>query len=111
MERVDNLTPFAAVDLLSLDFEDRQLVVVVVAARFTMPSPAQKGRLPTTADEQRPVPLADEYCGDARASSLRCEGQTTHIRPGTDIYLEGHAWAPNGRPSERSTVSLAVGRA
>lgn len=32
------------------------------------------------------------------------------MRPCTDIYLEGRAWAPQGRAVTRSTVSLTVGR-
>jgi hypothetical protein len=110
MARVDNLTPYAAIHLPSLSFEDQRLAVVVVAARFTMPLAARdlEGP-PALAEEQPPVPLVDEYNGEAGVSSLRCEGQTAHLRPGTDIYLEGYAWAPNRRPSERSTVAVTVG--
>jgi hypothetical protein len=111
MAQLDNLTPFAAVTLPSVGFDDRQLFVVVIAGRFIMPLPGRGA--PTelaVAEEQRPVPLADEYWGEPGASSLRCEGQSAHIRPGTDVYLEGHAWAPGGRPCERSVVGLSVGR-
>lgn len=110
MAQLDNLTPFAAVTLPSVGFDDRQLFVVVVAGRFMLPLPGRGA--PTelaVAEEQRPVPLADEYWGEPGGSSLRCEGQGAHIRPGTDVYLEGHAWAPGGRPCERSVVGVSVG--
>jgi hypothetical protein len=110
MAQLDNLTPFAATSLPSLGFDDQQLVVIVVAGRFTMPMPGRGApREPAIADEQHPVPLADEYWGEPGASSLRCEGQGTHLRPGTDIYVEGQAWAPRGQPCERSTVGVSVG--
>jgi hypothetical protein len=110
MAQIHNLTPFAATSLPSLSFDDQQLVVVVVAGRFTMPIPVRgSSREPAIADEQRLVPLADEYWGEPGASSLRCEGQGTHLRPGTDIYVEGEAWAPGGKPIERSTVGVSVG--
>ncbi len=86
------------------------MTVVVVAGRFLMPLPTRgPSHDPTIADEQRPVPLADEHWGEPGASSLRCEGQSTHTRLGTDIYVEGHAWAPGGRPIERGEVAVSVG--
>ncbi|WAS95631.1 DUF2169 family type VI secretion system accessory protein [Nannocystis punicea] len=110
MTQIENLSPFAATSLPSLGFDDQRLVVVVVAGRFYMPLPGSDAPdEPVLAHEQRPVPLADEYWGMPGASSLRCEGQTTHIRPGTDIYVEGLAWAPGGRPTECATVSVSVG--
>src|SRR5690606_24551488 len=82
----------------------------VVSARFTMPLPIRgTATEPAIADEQHPVPLADEYTGEPGTSSLRVEGQGTHLRPGTDVYLEGHAWAPGGQPCERSVVGVSVG--
>jgi hypothetical protein len=104
-----NLTPFAATTLPSMSFDDRQLMVAVVAGRFHMPLPRSHHREPTISEFQPPVPLADEWRGPPGASSLRLEGQSTHVRPGTDIYLEGHAWAPGGQPCEESMVAIAVG--
>lgn len=110
MAQLTNLTPFSVVSLPSVSFDDQQLVVVVVAARFTMPRPIHGTPTePAIAEEQPPVPLADEYTGEPGASSLRLEGQGTHLRPGTDVYLEGHAWAPGGQPCERSVVGVLVG--
>jgi hypothetical protein len=110
MAQLHNLTPFSAVSLPSVSFDDQQLMVVVLASRFKMPMPFENSWIePSMADEQRPVPLADEYRGKPGASSLLLEGQSTHIRLGTDVYLEGHAWAPLGRPCVSSVVELSVG--
>jgi len=108
MAELLDLTSMSAVVLPSQGFDDRPLVVVVVAGRFTMPVRGSTAE-PTLTEEQPPVPLADEHWGEPGASSLRIEGQGTHVRPGTDIYLEGHAWAPGGRPCERAVVGVAVG--
>lgn len=110
MAQLHNLTPFSATILPSLGFDDQQLIVVVVAGRFNMPLPFESSASePAIAEEQRPVPLADEYRGKPGASSLLFESQGTHMRSGTDIYLVGHAWAPRGRPCVSSVVGLSVG--
>ncbi|MFO7563124.1 MAG: DUF2169 domain-containing protein [Enhygromyxa sp.] len=111
MPYIHNLTPFSAAALPSVSFDDQQLIVVVVAGRFSMPMPFQSSSTESSiAHEQAPVPLADEYRGDPGASSLLLEGQSTHVRLGTDIYLEGRAWAPLGRPCTSSMVGLSVGQ-
>lgn len=110
MAQLHNLTPFSATTLPSLGFDDQQLMVVVVAGCFHMPQPHEPSSSGlSVAQEQRPVPLADEYRGTPGASSLLLEGQNTHIRAGTDIYIEGHAWAPHGRPCVSSVVGVSVG--
>lgn len=109
MARLDNLTPFEAVTLPSLSLDDRRLVLVIVAARFDMPVPGQHAVALTVASHQLPVPLADEYWGEPGASSLRREGQSTPLRMGTDVYFQGHAWAPGGKPQDHVLVNLRIG--
>jgi hypothetical protein len=110
MRALDNLTPFAAACIPSLSRDEQQVVVVIVAARFELPRPdqAQLGE-PRIAEEQPPVRLIDEYSGDPANSSLRHEGQSAYMRPGTDIYVDGLAWTPGGRPAAQSTVAVRVG--
>lgn len=109
MSTLVNLTPFAATCLPSMSREDEALTLVVVSGRFVLPpaGPTTPGR-PTIAATQGDVPLADEYTAGP-GSSLRREGQSAYTRPGTDIHLLGHAWAPGGRPVTRSDVGLHVG--
>ncbi|WAS98035.1 DUF2169 family type VI secretion system accessory protein [Nannocystis punicea] len=103
MTALHNLTPFAAQASPSVDAEGRDVLVVCVAATFVMDEP------PRVAHEQVAPPSEDVYWGEPGASSLRIAGQTAYFRPGTDIYLEGCAWTPGGRPAERSLVELRVG--
>lgn len=110
MPKLNNLTPFAALSLCSMTRHGDDVVVVVVAGRYRLP-PA--GRPYTERleihEEQKPPPLVDVYWGEPGRSSLRYEGQAGYFRPGTDIYLNGHAWAARGRPCGNSQVELLVG--
>lgn len=106
-----NLTPFAAVCVPSLSRNDELLTLIVVAGRFALPQPGTLFiQTPPIAADQEDVRFADEYRGAAGSSSLLYEGQSSYTRPCTDIYLEGRAWAPQGRAVTRSVVSLLVGR-
>lgn len=109
MPEVDNLTPFAATSLPSLTRDAEDLLLVVVAGRFELPVPGANVDDPRISGEQRQVPLADVFWSDAAGASLQIEGQSTYVRPGTDIYLEGHAWAPRGRPAHEGHISIRVG--
>lgn len=110
MSVLENLTPFAATCIPSMSREDRSLALVIVAGRFYLPAPGIRGvEAPTLADDQGEVRLADEYDGDLASPLLLREGQSTYTRPGTDLYLHGHAWTPRGRPLSRSQVELRVG--
>lgn len=86
-------------------------VLVVVAGRFALPAPADVPHLGELQihPEQRPVPLYDVYMGQPGKSSLYWEGQASCARPGTDIYLQGHAEAPRGEPVTELGVSIRVG--
>lgn len=110
MSALENLTGFAAACIPSMSRDDRLLTVVVVSGRFELPAPGVRSiELPTLAPNQGEVRLADEYAGEPASSALVREGQSTYTRPGTDLYLHGHAWAPGGRPVARSAVELRVG--
>lgn len=93
---------------MSLDDDD--LAMVVVAARHDMPVPGRSSTDPCPISaEQLPVPVGDEYNGEPGASSLKWEGQGGSTRPGTDVYVSGHGWAPGGRPTSRISVGARVG--
>jgi hypothetical protein len=110
MPNVDNLTPFAAISLLSMTRRDEESLTVLVAGRFDLPAAGRPApRALTISEKQQPPPMEDIYWGEPGLSSLRYEGQTSYVRPGTDIYLNGHAWAPRGRPCRHSQIELRVG--
>ena len=110
MSALENLTPFAAACIPSMSRNDEQLTLLIVAGCFVLPRPGVPSNdAPAIADEQPPVRLADEHTGDPAGSSLLHEGQSAYLRHGTDIYLNGTAWAPMGRPAPQSMVALQVG--
>lgn len=103
-----NLTPFATHVMPSMSRDDHDLALLVVMASFELPAPGQRGGVRRAA-QQPPPPMADAYHGDPTCSSLRVEGQSAYTRPGTDIYVHGHAWAPRGRPATETEVLVRVG--
>ena len=107
MSEVVNLTPFAAVCLPSMGRDGDPRVLLVIAASYRMPGHGQHEL--QSLEEPPEVRLADAYVSDPECSSLRHEGQSAYTRPGTDVSLVGHAWAPGGKPVARSTVGLRVG--
>ena len=107
---VDNLTRFGVAAFPSVDRHARDVLVVCVAGRFKLPAPGTaRDEPPVPADEQLPPVLEDVYWGEHGGSSLRAEGQSAYSRPGTDIYLSGHAWSPRGRPVKEMLVGVRVG--
>lgn len=93
----------------STDRDGRDLLLIVVAARFGLPTPRDRDAGLRPSEAQTPPPLADEYCGEPGRSSLRLEGQAAYTRPATDIYVWGHACAPNAKPVREMNVSVRVG--
>jgi hypothetical protein len=112
MPVLENLTSFAAIDLISADRTGAEHLVVCVSGRFLLP-PAGRPRehAPAPADEQPLPPLIDQYWGEPGRSSLRMEGQSTWHRPATDVYVTGHAHPPLGRRASSVAVRVQVGRA
>jgi hypothetical protein len=109
MPNLENLSPFHAVDLPSINKEGEELLVICVAGRFDLP-PAGHSSVPLRlSEQQRPPVMEDVYWGTPGTSSLRYEGQSVYQRLGTDIYVSGHAWAHRGRPVTEMLVGVRVG--
>jgi hypothetical protein len=110
MPNLKNLTRFAAVDLPSMNTAGEELLVICVAGRFDLPLAGRPSNEPPKPSEaQQPPVMEDVYWGEPGASSLRYEGQTAYTRPGTDIYVSGHAWAPRGKPVPDVLAAVKVG--
>ncbi|MEZ4297416.1 MAG: DUF2169 domain-containing protein [Polyangiaceae bacterium] len=109
MSHVENLTPFAALAIPSMLVSGADALIVLIAGRFLLPPPG-KSTLdpPTVAEEQPDPPLADTHRGPPETSSLLTAGQATCGRPGTDVWIEGHAVAPGEKPAERVDVALVI---
>jgi len=110
MSALENLSAFEATLAPSLTKDDRDLTLVVVAGTFDLPPPGRPSSEPLKISEtQPPVPSGDVFVGDGPSAYLQTEGQLSYVRPGTDVYLEGTAHAPDGRPTPRGQVALSVG--
>ncbi|PTL82295.1 DUF2169 domain-containing protein [Vitiosangium sp. GDMCC 1.1324] len=110
MPTLENLTPFAATDFLSLTKEGVECLVLVVAGSFVMPAPGRTSTAPLSLCDEQLAPRAEDvYWGEPEKSSLRYETQATYTRPATDVLLHGRAWAPRGRKVTRMQVAVRVG--
>lgn len=109
MSNLENLTPFAATAIPTMAIDGSELLLILAAGRFVLPRPGSPSNDPAKlCDEQPEVPLNDVYWGAPDSSSLRREGQTAPVRLGTDVLLEGQAWAPQGKAAQRVDVALVI---
>ncbi|HYO68951.1 MAG TPA: DUF2169 domain-containing protein [Archangium sp.] len=110
MPAIENATAFAVRDFLSIDKDDTDNLVVCVCGAFRLPAPGRPASKELLLADEQPEPLSEDvYWGEPRSSSLRYEGQSAYLRPGTDIYVNGHAWAPLGRPVKEMLAAVKVG--
>ena len=101
---VENRTPYAADRTWIRDKDGSHHWVVVVKATFSIRA---DGNL-ELADEQLPPLHAAEYNGEDGISSVRYEADLVGPKPSTDVIVNGHAYAPHGRPAVQVPVSLRV---
>ena len=108
MLQLDNQTAFRAQIFVATDLDGSDCVVTAVKGTFTL------DRQPEIAGEQVPIKLEDEYWGEPGESSIRVPSDMSLAKPGTDVVLLGHAYAPRGRAtsmaSGQATSNDSVGR-
>jgi hypothetical protein len=104
MLQLNNKTPYQAESTIQLDIDGSEIWIVDVKATFEI-----KNGKPVLADEQQPVCLSDEYFGKPGESSMKYENELVFKKPGTDIVINGHAYAPNGKPVTNLEVCARVG--
>lgn len=94
-----------------MDLTNADIALIIVSGRFHMLAPEQQASLEplTPTAQQPPVPIGDSYVGQPGLSSLRWEGQAGCTRAGTDIYLHGHACAPQGQTVRQLSARVRVG--
>jgi len=102
---LQNRTPFSADKFVMPDQDGQEAVLVVVSATFRANA---TGAL-TLADEQRKIRIADEYNGPPDRASVRYEADLALEKPSLDVLVNGHAYAPRGRPASVVSASLTVG--
>ncbi|XXT25194.1 DUF2169 domain-containing protein [Sorangium sp. So ce429] len=105
MWQVVNRTPYAVERCFVRDRHGAEVWVVAVKGTFAI---RPDGTVEPAA-EQAPVHAIPEYWGEPGQSSLRYEADLTPPKPGTDVLLHGHAYAPGDRPVPQIDVSLEIG--
>jgi hypothetical protein len=103
MLQLRNQTPFAAQLMLLPDRDGIDTLFTVIKGTFTI------GERLGLAAEQLPLTLADEFHGDPMTSSIRVPSDVSIGKVGTDVVINGSAWAPEARPTWQMDVSAVVG--
>jgi len=106
MWKIDNRTPYQAERTWVRDKEGVHHWIVVVKATYDI---AGDGTLSLSDEPVEPL-LAPEYNGADGESSLRYEADLVGMKPATDIYLNGVAFAPLGKPITKVKVSFQIDR-
>jgi len=103
---LNNNTPFAAERTWVRDKRGAEVWLVAVKGTFFI-NPDGSIQL---AEEQEEVNIAPKFRGDPESSSLLYDTDLPHFKKNTDILIEGHAYAPRGRPVRRVDVALRLGK-
>jgi hypothetical protein len=102
MWMLSNRTPYAVERTWVLDKNTAKSWVVVVKATFDI-RPDGTTRL---ADKQEKPLYGEEYSGEAGKSSILYDADLIYPKQSTDVFLNGHAYAPEGRPTTDVIVTL-----
>ena len=105
MWAIENQTEFEAERSFVRDRDGAEIFLVAVRATFNFD---EHGRL-SVADEQVPVAQSPCYTRKAGASSLRWDTDLSRTKNGTDVLLNGSAYATDGVPQESVQTMLKVG--
>ena len=101
-----NATRMVAGYTMGLQPDGRELLVVVVKGTFAIPRDGGEAKL---AGKQVPLVEADVFTGEPGFSAPLYESDYAPRKPRCDVLLNGSAYVPGGRPTERVTVALKVG--
>lgn len=101
---LENQTPFETERTWVRDINGVHHWIVVVKATYNIDN---DGNL-SLADEQVEPLHAAEYMGDDGESSIRYEADMIAMKPGTDIYLNAIAYAPNEKPCTELGVAFKI---
>jgi hypothetical protein len=101
---LNNNTPFAAERTWVRDKRGAEVWLVAVKGTFFI-NPDGSVRL---AEEQEKVNIAPKFRGNPESSSLLYETDLPHLKNNTDILVEGHAYAPHGKPVSSVNVALKI---
>jgi hypothetical protein len=102
-----NSTRMVAGYTLGTEPSGRDLLVVVVKGTFHIP--AQSGELLRLHEEQQPLVMSDVFFGEPGLSAPRYEVDFAPRKHRCDVLLNATAYAPEGRPTTKTTVGVRIG--
>ena len=102
-----NATRMAAGYTMAKEPSGRALLVVVVKGTFRIP--AESGARLALDAQQLPLVMSDEFHGEPGLSAPKYEVDYAPRKSRCDVLLNGTAYAPGGRPTDRMTVGLKIG--
>jgi hypothetical protein len=102
-----NATRMVAGYTMGLEPSGRELLVIAVKGTFQIP--AQSGGRVALHDVQVPLVMSDEFFGKPGMSAPQYEVDFAPRKRHCDVLLNGCAYAPDGRPTDRVKVGLQIG--
>jgi len=102
-----NSTRMVAGYTLGMEPGGRELLVVVVKGTFRIP--ARPGEVLRLHEEQVPLVMSDVFFGEPGLSAPRYEVDFAPRKQRCEVLLNATAYAPEGRPTTRTTVGVRVG--
>jgi hypothetical protein len=103
MLQLKNNTPFATSFALFPNEDAIDTLYIIVRATFNI------GQKWTLSDNQQPPVEKDIYWDEPENSSIKMASDFHIGKPATDIIMNGHACAPEGKQATQLDVSLKVG--
>lgn len=103
MLQLDNKTPFDSQIMLTTNPKGADVIVLAVKATFSL--------LPdvSVAQTQIPLRMEDVHIDDPASSSLIYASEMLLPKPGADVILNGHAYAPGGQAVGVIDTRLSIG--
>src|SRR5262245_48236524 len=102
MLQLDNRTPYAADRTIVMDKTGEKSWVVAVKATYQV----RMDGTTELAEKQNPPLYSPDHIGEPGKSSIRHEADLIPTKPATDVLVNGHAYAPAGRPTQSVDVSI-----
>jgi hypothetical protein len=100
-----NTTKMVAGYTVAVEPTGQEVLVVVVKGTFHLPDEARPVAL---ADSQQPLFVSDVFAGEPGVSAPLAEADFALRKLRCDVLLNGHAYAPKGRPVASLIVGLRV---
>ena len=101
-----NATNMLAGYTMGMKPDGRELLVVAVKGTFDFPKPGEQVKLSA---QQVPLVEADTFTGEPGYSAPMYEVDYAPIKHKCDVLLNGSAYAPQGKPTDKVQVGLKLG--